>query len=668
MSLDLSRPLALVTLAGPRDAAHLTDLLAEVARTPHGVRQVVVLDAGVHPVLRLGPGQPEGPTVHWHPVPVDHYRQFPAVDPVFDAAWAEVLTRESAVDRLLWPVDLCWPEAPAPSTVPSAPGRPDRQVVLLPVGDPLPAAQVDPALTAGRRGAGLAAALGVPETCRVTLTGVRPPAPEDEQAVAARLARVDELVREADFEGALDLARTVVALPGGLGSAVLLTLARVLRATSRYREAAEALTVAAGDPTVAARATAEAAEVAWLVHDDARAEQLAVQALRVDPTHRKAISVRDRARRPQSSWASTARRPGALTHVAFYVSEGGNYGDVALPVAVRNAVEHVGGARSWVPVHAHRVFDRGSVDLANQSAGVVVGGGGLFLPDTSPNGVSGWQWNVPPDSLDRLEVPLGVVAVGYNLFAGQSFRGDLFRQNLVRLVDRAAFVGLRNHGSVRQVRELLPEHLAEKVTFLPCPTTVLERTDPDLPEAVTGTGRVLLNVAYDRSERRFAEGYDQFLAQMAGAVGRLRAEGAEVGFAAHLPSDERFVTDLRRAHGLRLDSLPLYATTLREGYAEYRRASLVIGMRGHATMIPFGLGTPVMSVISHPKMAYFLQDVGRPAWGVDVADPDLGRVLSARAGALLADEVASRADVQDRMDLLLAPVTEGVRTFLAATA
>jgi hypothetical protein len=39
-------------------------------------------------------------------------------------------------------------------------------------------------------------------------------------------------------------------------------------------------------------------------------------------------------------------------------------------------------------------------------------------------------------------------------------------------------------------------------------------------------------------------------------------------------------------------------------------------MRGHAGMIPFGCGTPIISLVSHPKMAYFLADIERPEWGV----------------------------------------------------
>ena len=57
-------------------------------------------------------------------------------------------------------------------------------------------------------------------------------------------------------------------------------------------------------------------------------------------------------------------------------------------------------------------------------------------------------------------------------------------------------------------------------------------------------------------------------------------------------------------------------------------------MRGHAQMIPFGCGTPILSVVSHDKMQWFLDDIGHPGWGVDVQDPEFEQKLMS-----LADDV-----------------------------
>jgi hypothetical protein len=41
-------------------------------------------------------------------------------------------------------------------------------------------------------------------------------------------------------------------------------------------------------------------------------------------------------------------------------------------------------------------------------------------------------------------------------------------------------------------------------------------------------------------------------------------------------------------------------------------------MRGHSQMIPFGCQTPILSLVSHNKLQWFLDDIGQPDWGVDL--------------------------------------------------
>ncbi|GAK93150.1 predicted protein [Nonlabens ulvanivorans] len=50
----------------------------------------------------------------------------------------------------------------------------------------------------------------------------------------------------------------------------------------------------------------------------------------------------------------------------------------------------------------------------------------------------------------------------------------------------------------------------------------------------------------------------------------------------------------------------------------YSKPKLVIGMRGHAQMIPFGCKTPIISIVSHNKLQWFLDDIGQSNWAVDV--------------------------------------------------
>jgi polysaccharide pyruvyl transferase WcaK-like protein len=122
--------------------------------------------------------------------------------------------------------------------------------------------------------------------------------------------------------------------------------------------------------------------------------------------------------------------------------------------------------------------------------------------------------------------------------------------------------------------------------------------------------------------------------------------------AVHSLDDERITFDLRREHGIALPVIPMYDFSNDEIRETCARTRLVIGMRGHAGMIPFGVGTPVVGLISHPKMAYFLNDIERPEWGVSVHERELGAVLTERAQEILDNHARTVADVHERQERL----------------
>lgn len=74
--------------------------------------------------------------------------------------------------------------------------------------------------------------------------------------------------------------------------------------------------------------------------------------------------------------------------------------------------------------------------------------------------------------------------------------------------------------------------------------------------------------------------------------------------------------------------------TVKEIVQEYAKPRLVIGMRGHAQMIPFGCLTPILSIVSHDKMQWFLDDIHHSEWGADVQDVMFEEKLLEKAKSL----------------------------------
>ncbi|WP_405692811.1 polysaccharide pyruvyl transferase family protein [Streptomyces sp. NBC_01185] len=435
------------------------------------------------------------------------------------------------------------------------------------------------------------------------------------------------------------------------------TLGISLMALSRYEEAEAHLLLATVSPDFAARAYGQLARLAWLLGREADAHAYAREGLDADPTDGNCHAWYARTRPAPAAPGGAAPAPAheQLAHVALFADGQENAGDKVLPEAVRMCFGPDTGPARWHERSVHRLVDETGLEELNARRGIVVGGGGLFLPDTAPNSNSGWQWNIPDDVLARISAPLAVFAVGYNVFDGQRYRRERFAASLRALVGKSAFFGLRNQGSVDRVRELLPEELRDRVRYQPCPTTVARHLDPGLDDGRDdGTDRddtVLINCAYDRAGLRFGHDYGHFLAETAAAV-RAIGTRAEVRYAAHMPADEKFVHDLRREHGTALPVEPLYLFSNDRIRELYRRTRLVIGMRGHAGMIPFGCGTPVISLVSHPKLAYFLADIDRPEWGLSVHDRALGARLAERAAHVLDDHRAAVADVHGRQEHL----------------
>lgn len=478
--------------------------------------------------------------------------------------------------------------------------------------------------------------------------GTRHVARTGDVAAARKVASAQ--VAAGEYRAAADLLRTVrIPVDEAWPHEVF---GQALMSVSRYEEARAQLLLAAAAPNRAASALGRLAEIAWVHGDDALAREHARDGLAMDPTHE---ACRVQLRRASDPLPSSKDRPNEqLAHVASYMPQRGNAGDRLLPESVRLAFRRETGPSRWHSVHAHRLFDDAALARVNARKGLVIGGGGLFAPDTAPNGTSGWQWNVSDGTLDRVDVPVVVYAVGfgaYDAYDGQAHGADRFRSSLAKLVEKSAFFGLRDHGSVERARALLPARLHDRVRFQPCPTTVTRQLVDGWQDSAVRDDTVLVNAAYDRAGPRFGHDYGHFLAQMAAAVRVLRRH-AEVKCAAHTPDDERIAFDLRREHGISLPVLPLYGLGTAAVRETYARTRLVIGMRGHAGTIPFGCGTPIVGLISHPRTAYFLADVERPEWGVSVHDRHLAARLTERAVALLSDHAAAVADVLDRQRML----------------
>ncbi|GJM28901.1 MAG: hypothetical protein DHS20C17_15360 [Cyclobacteriaceae bacterium] len=303
------------------------------------------------------------------------------------------------------------------------------------------------------------------------------------------------------------------------------------------------------------------------------------------------------------------------THFSYF-SGWENAGDTVLSKTVRDNFNLITPTR-WVLKNVTHPVTEETVKQINQQVYMVIGGGGLLLPDSNPNSISGWQWAISEQLLEKIEVPLLVYAIGYNFFIGQQ-PGALFVHNLKKIMEKASFFSLRNTGSIRAVESLVGEPLSSRIRFQPCPTTVIRKVDKSAPKKIT-TKNVGVNIAYDRYHLRYGSEIYNILGQVALALKEISRLGYTIYNICHLENDSKFELTLD-AHNVPYESVNLQYSLPRETYETYSNMELTLGTRGHAQMIPFGLNSKIISLGSHHKLRYFLEDIEALDWFINLRD------------------------------------------------
>lgn len=326
------------------------------------------------------------------------------------------------------------------------------------------------------------------------------------------------------------------------------------------------------------------------------------------------------------------RKPFRIFH--FDIATENNFGDTLLFPAVKHAFEAY-GAGSAFEVYDSRMLrenvGRALVEYINETAdAVLVGGGGLFLSDTNPNKESGWQWRISLPMLNAIEVPIIVFAVGYNRFYGQPDFQPPFSEHVTRTLEKSLFFGLRNSGSIERMSTYVPPEQAGRILYQPCPTTLsslmLPKVQPQPDEK-----RIGIQLSFGKRNSLTAIEAEDVLRSAENAIDILDRRGWEIVFTPFTKFDEKFSSRLGQKFSSR-ETVRVYGRqVLDRGISELSRIPMVLGCRGHGQMVPFGLGAMPFSFDVHPKLGYFLQDIGRSTWVKDPRD--------AACGEKMADEI-----------------------------
>jgi polysaccharide pyruvyl transferase WcaK-like protein len=307
----------------------------------------------------------------------------------------------------------------------------------------------------------------------------------------------------------------------------------------------------------------------------------------------------------------------------FDIKTYGNYGDTLLFEAVRQTFHGFRGGECYEVYDSRPLRDPVGPALVNyindNFDAVVIGGGGLFLRDTNANRRSGWQWNISLDQLRRLKTPLVIYSVGNNRFIDQADFAPPFSEHVNLTMEKSVFFGLRNTGSMETIKPYIAESNRDRVEFQPCTTTISSYLFPDLTKAEVDPAR-RLGLQMIVGKRQAAAGFQAktIYRDVIDVARRLQSEGWLIDSVPHARADMHFVEQAAR-EGLRMPEVKLFGDRdgLYKGVEYFADLPYFLGTRGHAQMVPFGMGSIPVSLLVHHKTGYFARDIGHPEWAVD---------------------------------------------------
>jgi polysaccharide pyruvyl transferase WcaK-like protein len=348
----------------------------------------------------------------------------------------------------------------------------------------------------------------------------------------------------------------------------------------------------------------------------------------------------------------------ALARVLHIASHEINIGDGAL----------IDGIRQQLDTLASQPIDYQPLDVVQIESGdlpfdprrfadydlVLIGGGGTI--DGSPNHTaSGMALPLSGDAIRQSPTPLAFVAIGYNLFPGQTLhnRGPL-ADVLTACRQRGFPFSVRNDSSFERIVESVGD-AARDVVEVPDPGFFV-RTDRayKVPQMTGRRPSVLVQLAgdnldrrigtqprrrwlrprKDRSRRKFTDRITDFVRWLA------QQYQAEIVLAPHITRDlaltaevvDRLPNPIAR-HQVRVLGVahPRRAAQFFQAYAD---ADLVVGMRGHSVICAVGLRVPCVAIATHAKVGGFMSKCGLDAWSIPWSDGFLDAICQATAQLL----------------------------------
>lgn len=264
-------------------------------------------------------------------------------------------------------------------------------------------------------------------------------------------------------------------------------------------------------------------------------------------------------------------------------------------------------------------FDASVINKINtEYDALLVGGGGLILPDTNPNNISCWQWKISKSNINKINIPIYVVSIGYNLFYKQSIcmpnqknnhedksRLKIFNENISALIDKSIYFSVRHKGDIYKLKQHVPESLHDKISFQFCPTIEYAK---GLASEHKPSNILAFEIKEDRTWRRYYNtSKEKVFSDILKFCKEVKGQ-KEIAILLHEPNNNKIVQYLNN-NGVQPRVIQNFQVPVQKVIENFQSIDTLYCMAGHSQMVSIALGCNTKSIITHDKLKFFLEDI-----------------------------------------------------------
>lgn len=317
-------------------------------------------------------------------------------------------------------------------------------------------------------------------------------------------------------------------------------------------------------------------------------------------------------------------------HCSVVHGSNNNSGDNILYEMVRSVIsKNFSLPINWLTLSQ---WEANSAALLNsfKSDLIVFGGGGLFLPDQKGSTTKNKSyWQIDLSSSDHVNIipPYIACSIGFNWFRYSMYDQNLIKENARSFIANSLYFSCRNYGSINRLQSIteLPETYFH---WLPCPTTLIDLyIDPlDIPinRKIIPKKVCAINLPGDRLEQRLFN--HTSYSHIKHILNTVRENDYKLVYLAHKDIDLNSLHDFPDNYFDGIVNISHYS--YEEVIKFYRSLDLVLGGRGHSLMIPVGLNVPIISLTTHDKQKFFMQDLCLEPFSLEIDSKDYQMISS----------------------------------------